>query len=73
MNAEFTVTKVSFPRFQLKICDFGFSRIIGESSFRNSLVGTPAYLAPEVLNDRPVYNRDHMLQNFLSHSCHHKA
>lgn len=34
---------------QLKLCDFGFARIIGQKSFRRSVVGTPAYLAPEVL------------------------
>lgn len=31
-----------FP--QVKLCDFGFARIIGERSFRRSVVGTPAYL-----------------------------
>ena len=30
--------------FQVKLCDFGFARIIGEKSFRRSIVGTPAYL-----------------------------
>jgi len=29
---------------QAKLCDFGFARIIGEKSFRKSVVGTPAYL-----------------------------
>ncbi|CAL8097421.1 unnamed protein product [Calicophoron daubneyi] len=43
-----------FP--QIKLCDFGFARIISEKSFRRSLVGTPAYLAPEVLKHRG-YNR----------------
>ncbi|CAL8325871.1 unnamed protein product [Lota lota] len=43
-----------FP--QVKLCDFGFARIIGEKSFRRSVVGTPAYLAPEVLR-RGGYNR----------------
>ncbi|XP_056403317.1 serine/threonine-protein kinase D1 isoform X2 [Hyla sarda] len=43
-----------FP--QVKLCDFGFARIIGEKSFRRSVVGTPAYLAPEVLRNRG-YNR----------------
>ncbi|CAH8668575.1 unnamed protein product [Schistosoma margrebowiei] len=43
-----------FP--QIKLCDFGFARIIGDKSFRRSLVGTPAYLAPEVLKNRG-YNR----------------
>lgn len=28
-----------FP--QVKLCDFGFARIIGEKSFRRSVVGTP--------------------------------
>jgi len=41
---------------QVKLCDFGFARIIGEKSFRRSVVGTPAYLAPEVLNNQG-YNR----------------
>ncbi|KAI6213454.1 Serine/threonine-protein kinase D [Aphelenchoides besseyi] len=29
---------------QIKLCDFGFARIIGEHSFRKSIVGTAAYL-----------------------------
>lgn len=40
----------------MKLCDFGFARIIGEKSFRRSVVGTPAYLAPEVLRNKG-YNR----------------
>ncbi|CAG2122807.1 unnamed protein product, partial [Medioppia subpectinata] len=56
-----------FP--QVKLCDFGFARLIGEKSFRRSVVdnciinvlfgrkiGTPAYLAPEVLRNKG-YNR----------------
>ncbi|XP_012273303.1 serine/threonine-protein kinase D3 [Orussus abietinus] len=46
-NSDFT---------QVKLCDFGFARIIGEKSFRRSVVGTPAYLAPEVLRNKG-YNR----------------
>lgn len=41
---------------QIKLCDFGFARIIGQESFRRSVVGTPAYLAPEVINNQK-YNR----------------
>jgi serine/threonine protein kinase len=41
---------------QVKLCDFGFARIIGEKSFRRSVVGTPAYLAPEVISSHG-YNR----------------
>ncbi|RXM36095.1 Serine/threonine-protein kinase D3 [Acipenser ruthenus] len=42
--------------YKVKLCDFGFARIIGEKSFRRSVVGTPAYLAPEVLRSKG-YNR----------------
>ncbi|PSN49780.1 Serine/threonine-protein kinase D1 [Blattella germanica] len=38
-----------FP--QVKLCDFGFARIIGEKSFRRSVVGTPAYLAIDLINN----------------------
>ncbi|XP_069119038.1 serine/threonine-protein kinase D1-like [Argopecten irradians] len=47
-------SETAFP--QVKLCDFGFARIIGEKSFRRSVVGTPAYLAPEVLKSKG-YNR----------------
>lgn len=47
-----------FP--QVKLCDFGFARIIGEKSFRRSVVGTPAYLGKlfdpfNILNCIKVY------------------
>lgn len=37
---------------QVKICDFGYARAIGEKTFRRSIVGTPAYLAPEVFKNK---------------------
>lgn len=33
----------------VKLCDFGFARIIGERSFRRSVVGTPAYLGKALI------------------------
>jgi len=44
-----------FP--QVKLCDFGYARIIGKKSFRKSIVGTPAYLAPEVLYSNVLKKR----------------
>ena len=43
-NGGFKVDKVLYFALQVKLCDFGFARIIGEKSFRRSVVGTPAYL-----------------------------
>jgi len=38
------LTKRACVNTQVKLCDFGFARIIGDQSFRRSVVGTPAYL-----------------------------
>uniref|UniRef100_A0A915M733 protein kinase C n=1 Tax=Meloidogyne javanica TaxID=6303 RepID=A0A915M733_MELJA len=46
--------KSNFP--QTKLCDFGYARFIGETQFRKTIVGTPAYLAPEVLKKKG-YNK----------------
>lgn len=43
-----------FP--QVKLCDFGFARIIGEKSFRRSVVGTPAYLGKHFFKHGSVTN-----------------
>uniref|UniRef100_A0A3B4AZ46 protein kinase C n=1 Tax=Periophthalmus magnuspinnatus TaxID=409849 RepID=A0A3B4AZ46_9GOBI len=56
LKPENVLLTSSDPLPQVKLCDFGFARIIGECSFRRSVVGTPAYLAPEVLRGRG-YNR----------------
>ncbi|KAG9510042.1 Serine/threonine-protein kinase D3, partial [Fragariocoptes setiger] len=48
------VSNSEFP--QIKLCDFGFAKIIDENTFRQSLVGTPAYLAPEVVHQNK-YNK----------------
>ncbi|XP_072305025.1 serine/threonine-protein kinase D3-like [Eucyclogobius newberryi] len=56
LKPENVLLTSSDPLPQVKLCDFGFARIIGERSFRCSVVGTPAYLPPEVLRSRG-YNR----------------
>ena len=34
---------------KVKIADFGLAKFIGELKFTNTLCGTPAYVAPEIL------------------------
>ncbi|CAF3593220.1 unnamed protein product [Adineta steineri] len=41
----------------VKLADFGYSRIIGEHSFRKTRVGTKVYNAPEIYNSMNGYNR----------------
>ncbi|KAJ3431527.1 serine/threonine-protein kinase fhke-related [Anaeramoeba flamelloides] len=35
---------------EIKVADFGVSRIIGEDQFMRTIAGTPCYLAPEIIN-----------------------
>ncbi|XP_051284862.1 serine/threonine-protein kinase D3 isoform X1 [Dicentrarchus labrax] len=56
LKPENVLLATADPFPQVKLCDFGFARIIGEKSFRRSVVGTPAYLAPEVISSSG-YNR----------------
>ncbi|CAI4233034.1 unnamed protein product [Auanema sp. JU1783] len=53
-NVLLSEINTSFP--QTKICDFGYARFIPEAQFRKTIVGTPAYLPPEVLQKRG-YNK----------------
>ncbi|CAF1112150.1 unnamed protein product [Rotaria sordida] len=41
----------------IKLADFGYSRIIGEHSFRKTHVGTRVYNAPEIYHSKEGYNR----------------
>jgi len=54
MGASWATRNIT-PLRALRI-EKGYARIIGEKSFRRSVVGTPAYLAPEVLRNKG-YNR----------------
>uniref|UniRef100_A0A914UV16 protein kinase C n=1 Tax=Plectus sambesii TaxID=2011161 RepID=A0A914UV16_9BILA len=53
-NVLLSDMKSNYP--QTKLCDFGYARFIGDTQFRKTIVGTPAYLAPEVLQKRG-YNK----------------
>lgn len=42
---------------RLKLADFGFANIVGDKSFLQSVVGTPAYVAPEILKKSKGYQK----------------
>ncbi|XP_074523985.1 obscurin [Halichoeres trimaculatus] len=42
------------PRDEIKICDFGFSQEIDTSRHQYSMIGTPEFVAPEVVHQEPV-------------------
>ena len=45
----------SIPNLQVKLSDFGFcARVTGQHHYRKSLVGTPYWMAPEVIS-RQLY------------------
>lgn len=56
---------------KVKIADFGLAKFIGEMKFTNTLCGTPAYVAPEILNDTRNYSTkvDIWLAGVLLYVC----
>lgn len=56
---------------RVKIADFGLAKFIGERKFTNTLCGTPAYVAPEVLNNNRNYSTkvDIWLAGVLLYVC----
>ena len=45
--------KACTPMWLLQLADFGFSKDANQHSAPTSRVGTPAYLAPEVISNQP--------------------
>ncbi|XP_034937580.1 serine/threonine-protein kinase 17B-like [Chelonus insularis] len=43
-----------FPDCDVKLCDFGISRHISQDANIREILGTPDYIAPEVLNYEPI-------------------
>lgn len=42
------------PRDEIKICDFGFCQEIDSSRHQYSMIGTPEFIAPEIVHLEPV-------------------
>ncbi|XP_054168810.1 serine/threonine-protein kinase 17A-like [Oppia nitens] len=43
-----------FPAGDIKLCDFGISRILTKGAELREIVGTPDYVAPEILQYEPI-------------------
>ncbi|XP_018896407.2 uncharacterized protein [Bemisia tabaci] len=43
-----------YPDCDTKLCDFGISRYVGHGANVREILGTPDYVAPEVLNYEPI-------------------
>lgn len=56
---------------KVKIADFGLAKFIGELKFTNTLCGTPAYVAPEILESNQKYSTkvDIWLSGVLLYVC----
>lgn len=48
------VLTADYPNCDVKLCDFGISRYLSEGADVREILGTPDYVAPEVLNYEPI-------------------
>ena len=67
LQLENTLLKDRSPRPLVKLADFGFSKDENYQSAPGSRVGTPAYLAPEVISNVEGQHYDAK----VSHCCLH--
>ncbi|XP_064455900.1 serine/threonine-protein kinase 17B-like isoform X2 [Ornithodoros turicata] len=44
----------AYPQGDILLCDFGISRVIGKGTEIREIVGTPDYVAPEILQYEPI-------------------
>lgn len=44
----------AFPSGDIKLCDFGISRVLTKGAELREIVGTPDYVAPEILRYEPI-------------------
>ena len=49
MHRDIKPVNILFQRGSIKIADWGFSRLLAEGEMACSFIGSPAYMAPEVL------------------------
>lgn len=51
MHRDFKLANILKHDGQIKIADFGFSKLLGNEGFASTMLGSPLNMAPEVLNN----------------------
>lgn len=49
IHRDIKPANILFKEGKIKIADWGFSRLLGDGETTSSFIGSPAYMAPEVL------------------------
>ncbi len=57
MHRDFKLANILKHNGNIKIADFGFSKLLGSSNLANTMLGSPLNMAPEVLNNQIYDNK----------------
>ena len=57
MHRDFKLPNILKHNGIIKIADFGFSKMLGEDNFANTMLGSPLNMAPEILGGKEYTNK----------------
>lgn len=57
MHRDFKLPNILKHNGIIKIADFGFSKMLGEDNFANTMLGSPLNMAPEILAGKEYTNK----------------
>jgi serine/threonine-protein kinase ULK/ATG1 len=57
LHRDFKLANILKHNGQLKIADFGFSKLLGGEDFTSTVLGSPLHMAPEVIGGNEYNNR----------------
>lgn len=57
MHRDFKLANILLHDGNIKIADFGFSKLLGSENLASTMLGSPLNMAPEVLNGQEYNNK----------------
>lgn len=57
MHRDFKLANILIHNGMIKVADLGFAKILSDSSFTKTVLGSPLNMAPEILDGKDYNNK----------------